>query len=193
MKKTVFLTLIISCLLPSLSLAEGYQDASGFMTGFTHPILGFDHLLAMLSVGILSALLGGRAIWTVPLAFVIFMLIGGIMGLNHLPIFSVELCIALSVLFLGLAIAFDSNLPIWLALAAVGFFAIFHGYAHGTEIPFLVKPENYVSGFIAGTTLIHLAGVGIGVITEKLTDGRLLLRFLGAAIAGIGFHLLILP
>ena len=190
MRKIVLATVGIVSLLPSISYAhEG--SGGGFIAGLTHPVLGFDHLLAMLSVGILSAQMGGQAIWRVPLTFVLVMLAGGILGINSVPLFSVELGIAVSVLALGIAIALEKKLPPLFAMVFVGFFAIFHGHAHGTEMPSLSKPLFYACGFVIGTAGIHIAGVLIGIIAERLKEGKQLLRYAGAGIAGVGFHLII--
>lgn len=145
----------------------------------------------MLSVGILSAQMGGRAIWVVPSSFVGAMLMGGILGMQGIPLFSVELGIALSVLALGIALAAEKKLSPILAMIFVGFFAIFHGHAHGTEMPALSEPLLYVLGFIVGTAGIHIAGVSVGLFSKALNDGPKLLRYIGAGIAGIGFHIII--
>lgn len=190
MRKIALATIGILPFLPSISYAhEG--SGGGFVAGLTHPVLGFDHLLAMLSVGILSAQMGGQAIWKVPFTFVLVMLGGGILGINGVPIFSVELGIALSVLALGVAIALEKKLSSLLAMVFVGFFAVFHGHAHGTEMPSLSKPLFYAGGFVVGTAGIHIAGVLVGIIAERLKDGAQLLRYAGAGIAGIGFHLIV--
>ncbi|WP_156948195.1 HupE/UreJ family protein [Marinobacterium jannaschii] len=165
----------------------------GFMAGLSHPVLGFDHLLAMISVGVLSAQMGGRAIWQVPLTFVFLMLLGGVAGMQKVPLFSVELGIAISVLALGIAIAAESKFSALLAITFVGFFAIFHGHAHGTEMPYLAKPVLYALGFVAGTAAIHIAGVVIGLVSQRYQQGVAVLRYTGAAIAGIGFHLILMP
>ncbi len=189
--RTVALSILgVVLFFPSMSYAhEG--AGGGFTAGLTHPVLGFDHLLAMLSVGILSAQMGGQAIWRVPLTFVLVMLGGGILGINGIPLFSVELGIALSVLALGIAIALETKLSSLLAMVFVGFFAIFHGHAHGTEMPFLSKPLFYACGFVLGTAGIHIAGVLIGLIAERIKEGGQLLRYVGAGIAGVGFHLIV--
>lgn len=161
MKKT--LILLTALLFPSLAFAHGTLKTGGFVSGLTHPVLGFDHLLAMISVGILSAQMGGRAVWTVPLTFVSVMLVGGFIGTLGLPLFSVELCIALSVFALGVALAAEKKLAPKHAMTFVGFFAIFHGHAHGTEMPQLSNPFLYALGFVVGTSLIHIAGVLVGV------------------------------
>ncbi|GIU32550.1 urease accessory protein UreJ [Shewanella hafniensis] len=170
--------------------AHEIHSGGGFMSGFNHPVLGFDHLLAMLSVGMLSTQLGGRAIWTVPLAFVTFMLVGGILGLYAIAVPFVEIGIALSVLLLGLAIAFDRQIPLLFAMAFVGVFAIFHGHAHGAEMPELASPVLYALGFLFGTAVIHLGGVMIGLGMQRMTGQRNLMRVTGAAIAAMGGYLL---
>ena len=190
MRRIVLAAAGMVALVPSISYAHG-GAGGGFTAGLTHPVLGFDHLLAMLSVGILSAQMGGQAIWRVPLTFVLVMLGGGILGINGVPIISVELGIAFSVLALGVAIALEKKLPPLLAMVFVGIFAIFHGHAHGTEMPSLSKPVFYACGFVLGTAGIHVAGVLIGIIAERLKDGGQLLRYAGAGIAGIGFHLIV--
>ncbi|MGI2155160.1 HupE/UreJ family protein [Shewanella oncorhynchi] len=170
--------------------AHEIHSGGGFMSGFNHPVLGFDHLLAMLSVGMLSTQLGGRAIWTVPLAFVTFMLVGGILGLYAIAVPFVEIGIALSVLLLGLAIAFDRQIPLLFAMAFVGVFAIFHGHAHGAEMPELASPVLYALGFLFGTAVIHLGGVMIGLGMQRMTGQRNLMRVTGVAIAAMGGYLL---
>ena len=158
----------------------------GFSNGLTHPVFGPDHLLAMLSVGILSAQMGGRAIWTVPLAFVSFMLVGGILGMLGIPFFFVEIGIAVSVLTLGLAIASDKKFPIGLAMTGVAFFALFHGHAHGAEMPASAQPVLYALGFVLGTTLIHLLGVAIGWASTQHFSNAARLRWAGVCIALMG-------
>ena len=162
------------------------------MSGLSHPVLGFDHLLALISVGILSAQMGGRSIWTVPSTFVGVMLIGGVLGMQGVALFSVELGIAFSVFALGIALAAEKKVPAVLAMIFVGFFAVFHGHAHGTEMPNLAKPELYALGFFIGTANIHIVGVLVGIFAQKTPSGEQLLRFLGAGIAGIGFYLVVM-
>ncbi|MCS6207004.1 HupE/UreJ family protein [Shewanella baltica] len=189
MARIVLLLLLTLCWIAPVSAHE-IHSGGGFMSGFNHPVLGFDHLLAMLSVGMLSTQLGGRAIWTVPLAFVTFMLVGGILGLYAIAVPFVEIGIALSVLLLGLAIAFDRQIPLLFAMAFVGVFAIFHGHAHGAEMPALASPVLYALGFLFGTAVIHLGGVMIGLGMQRMTGQRNLMRVTGAAIAAMGGYLL---
>lgn len=182
--------LILLSLLIAPASAHEIDSGGGFMAGFNHPVLGFDHLLAMLSVGMLSTQLGGRAIWTVPLAFVCFMLVGGILGLYAIAVPFVEIGIALSVLLLGVAIACDRQLPLLFAMAFVGVFAIFHGHAHGMEMPELASPVLYAFGFLFGTAVIHLGGVMLGLGMQRVTGQRSLMRLSGVAIAAMGGYLL---
>uniref|UniRef100_UPI004048D1FD HupE/UreJ family protein n=1 Tax=Shewanella baltica TaxID=62322 RepID=UPI004048D1FD len=189
MARIGLLLLLTLCWTAPVSAHE-IHSGGGFMSGFNHPVLGFDHLLAMLSVGMLSTQLGGRAIWTVPLAFVTFMLVGGILGLYAIAVPFVEIGIALSVLLLGLAIAFDRQIPLLFAMAFVGVFAIFHGHAHGAEMPALASPVLYALGFLFGTAVIHLGGVMIGLGMQRMTGQRNLMRVTGAAIAAMGGYLL---
>ncbi|EHC08301.1 HupE/UreJ family protein [Shewanella baltica] len=189
MARIGLLLLLTLCWTAPVSAHE-IHSGGGFMSGFNHPVLGFDHLLAMLSVGMLSTQLGGRAIWTVPLAFVVFMLVGGILGLYAIAVPFVEIGIALSVLLLGLAIAFDRQIPLLFAMAFVGVFAIFHGHAHGAEMPALASPVLYALGFLFGTAVIHLGGVMIGLGMQRMTGQRNLMRVTGAAIAAMGGYLL---
>ncbi len=172
---------------PSVFAHEGtISNVGSLLSGLTHPVLGPDHLLAMLSVGLLSAQIGGRAIWTVPATFVGVMAVGGSMGLLAAGFTLTELGIGLSVVVLGIAIAAERSLPIRVALAAVALFAIFHGYAHGLEMPQTAQPLLYALGFLSGTALIHIAGVIIGDISQHYPRGRQLLRLGGGAIAAIG-------
>ncbi|MBF0589097.1 MAG: HupE/UreJ family protein [Magnetococcales bacterium] len=179
-------------LLPSTAFAHifSFGEDAGFMAGLGHPVLGYDHLLAMVSVGMLSAQMGGRAIWTVPAAFVSVMVLGGVLGLAGMPLPGVEYGIALSILGLGIAIASEKKLPTLVAMIAVGIFAIFHGHAHGTEIPKMALPLWYVLGFMTGTSILHLVGVGIGWATGRMKHGHEMLRFAGAGIATIGLYIM---
>jgi len=183
--------------LPLLSLCEAAfaheepDDGVGFATGLLHPALGFDHFLAMLSVGILSAQIGGRAIWYIPATFVLVMIVGGVLGMNGTPVPSVEMGIAVSVLILGIALATERYLPTWIALGCVGVFGVFHGHAHGTEMPVIADPWLYALGFVTGTAVIHLSGVGIGLGSVRLQRGATLLRVLGVAVAIAGAHLVL--
>ena len=162
-----------------------------FLSGITHPVLGFDHLLAMVSVGMISAQIGGRAIWTVPATFVVVMFFGGLLGLNYGGLTGYEIGIAISVLLLGSALAADKKLNAGFAMIAVAVFAVFHGYAHGEEIPTIAEPPPYVAGFMTGTIILHIAGVILADISTHYEKGKILLRFLGGFIALSGMYFLI--
>lgn len=185
--------LLVAGLCPGLVLAhEGTSLPYGsFLAGLTHPVLGLDHFLAMVSVGILSAQIGGRAIWTVPATFVSVMAVGGVLGLVDIGLGPTELGIALSVLVLGIAIAAERKLPVALAMLAVGIFAIFHGYAHGAEMPSVAEPVRYAAGFLSGTAALHIMGLVIGDISQHYERGKLMLRIAGGAIAGVGTGFLV--
>jgi len=169
----------------------------GALAGFLHPLLGLDHLLAMIAVGLLSTQIGGRAIWYVPAAFVVAMALGGIIAILGVPLLFVEYGITASVLVLGLAIFADRNLPVRVAMIFVGLFAIFHGYAHGTELPAAAATESvayiaaYVNGFLIATAGLHLIGVFLGMIIEKSPRGALTMRLSGALLAIIGIFLIV--
>ena len=189
MKKVLFGVFIV-CLFPGLAQAHVLSGEGGLLSGLMHPVLGFDHFLAMLSVGILSSQLGGRAIWTVPLTFVSVMAFGAFIGIKAIPLPGVEYGIALSVLILGIALAMEKKLvPIW-AMLCVGVFATFHGHAHGTEMPKIVSPVIYSLGFLLGTAGIHLAGVLIGIVSGRTVKGAGILRYVGAGISGVGVHII---
>ena len=189
----IFICAIAAVLVPSLVFAhEGASLPYGsFIGGLSHPVLGVDHFLAMVSVGILSAQIGGRAIWTVPATFVGVMALGGLLGYIDIGLTAIEAGIAISVLALGVAIAVDRKLPISLAMTAVGFFAIFHGYAHGAEMPAVANSITYAAGFLTGTAALHLFGVLIGDIARRNVHGNSVLRLAGGAIAGTGALFLI--
>lgn len=185
------LLVLLSGLIPSLSMAHPIMKEGGFASGLAHPALGIDHFIAMLSVGLLSVQLGGRAIWTVPATFVLFVLVGGVMGMLDIPLFTVEAGIASSVLVLGSAILADRRIPVVWAMTGVAIFGLFHGHAHGTEMPGFVHPAAYASGFVLGTALIHLLGVGLGWLATRNRVGTLALRACGAGVAILGANFLL--
>jgi urease accessory protein len=174
---------------PALAHENQVIAYGSFLAGLTHPVLGLDHLLAMVSVGIVSVLIGGRAIWTVPGTFVAMMSVGAAVGWSGLdvPSILVESAIALSVILLGGVIVLDAKLPLPAAMASVGFFGFFHGYAHGAEIPDIAAPMEYAPGFLLGTVLLHLTGVLIGDIARRYKRGVTVLRIAGGVFVVIGF------
>ncbi len=164
------------------------QDAGGFGSGLAHPLTGLDHFLAMFAVGLWGAQIGGRSVWTLPATFPLVMAAAALAGMAGLPLGHVETGIALSILALGLLIALRLPLPEALALVVVGTFAVFHGYAHGVELPLSADPALYAIGFVLATGAIHLIGIAVGLLIGRPFGGRLAQGLGGAiALAGIGF------
>jgi urease accessory protein len=163
---------------------------NGFVAGFMHPLMGLDHVLAMLGVGIWAAQLGKRAIWLVPTAFVTVMIGGAALAVSGAPMPMVEFGIAGSVLAIGALIAFGARMPVALAMSLVGAFAMFHGHAHGTELPGFAHPAAYGAGFAAATALLHAAGLGIAYLVRQHA-ARLPFRIAGAMMAAVGGGLLL--
>lgn len=164
---------LTAVLTPTLAFAHtGVGDTHGFVHGFMHPVTGLDHILAMVTVGILAWQLGGRALWALPTAFLGAMAIGGALGVAGVDLPFVELGIALSVVVLGGAVALGIKAPLAFAIGLAGFFAIFHGHAHGTEMPDDAGGLAYGVGFMLGTTLLHLAGIATGFLAGRLAESR---------------------
>lgn len=173
------------------TLAHAHADhgvADGFLSGLLHPLFGADHVLAMVAVGLWGAFLGMPAIWLLPVVFPLVMAFGGALGVLGLPIPMVETGIAASALVLGLMVLFAVRPPLWVAAAVVGVFAIFHGHAHGTELPAAQSALSYSVGFVLSTGLLHAAGVAFGLLL-RWPQGTLAVRAGGAviAVAGVGF------
>jgi urease accessory protein len=194
MKRLVQLALLALCLVPTEALAHvGVGSTSGLMHGFMHPLSGLDHQLAMILVGIFAYQLGGRALWLVPLTFVSVMAFGGFLGVMGVPVPFVEVGIALSVIVLGTIVAFGVKATVAVAMGVVGLFAIFHGHAHGSEMPLDTSGFEYAVGFMMATTLLHAIGIGIGFVigmTSK-TLGDNVYRVAGgvASVAGVALLL----
>lgn len=170
----------------------GTGATAGLAYGFLHPLGGLDHLLAMLGIGLLAAFLGGRALWLVPAAFLVMMAAGGLLGFAAVGLPFVELGIALSIVMIGGALAWARSLPLILAMALAGLFAVFHGHAHGTEMPAAASGLAYGLGFLAGTALLHGAGIGLGLGLDKLAGAasRKLARTGGAVVGLAGLVIL---
>jgi len=160
-------------------------QASGFVTGFLHPLSGADHVLAMVAVGLWGAQLGAPAIWVLPVAFPLVMAMGAMLGFLGVPIPGVEYGIAASAIVLGTAVAFAMRPPLVIAALVVGCFAIFHGHAHGTELPPGQSALLYSMGFVMATGCLHAVGIGIGTV-HRWSWGQRLLRAAGAAVAAGG-------
>ncbi len=188
--KQKLLLLSLALLLPSLALAHSGEGVmGGFVSGFKHPIMGWDHLVAMVAVGLWGAILLRPAIWVLPITFPMVMALGAVLGILGLPVPFIEPGIALSGLVLGLVILLAWKAPLWAAMALVSIFAIFHGHAHGTELPEAANPLTYAVGFVLGTGLLHLAGIGLGFL-DKLPKGIYLIRGFGGIIAVCGLAFL---
>ncbi|WP_288928257.1 HupE/UreJ family protein [uncultured Maritimibacter sp.] len=172
-------------LVASVAAAHTDSDVGGFISGFTHPILGWDHVIAMVAVGLWGAFLGKPAIYILPVVFPLVMAVGGALGVLGVPIPAVETGIALSGVVLGLLIAFAVRAPLWVAGVIVGVFAIFHGHAHGAELPDAANPFAYGIGFVIGTGLLHLGGIALGLLVGSAA-GRIVVRAAGALIAAVG-------
>lgn len=157
----------------------------GFTSGLLHPVTGLDHVVAMVAVGLWGVFLGRRAMWALPVIFPMVMALGGALGVMGMPLPYVEPGIALSGIILGLMVAFAVKAPLWAAGLLVGVFAIFHGHAHGTELPEAASPLTYAIGFVIATGLLHLAGIAFGLV-EKWPSGKIAIRVGGVAIAVIG-------
>ena len=186
-------TAILLTLLPSAAFAHvGVGNTNGLFQGFVHPISGIDHVLTMVAVGLFATQLGRGAIWPVPLTFVSVMMLAGVLGMMGLGLPFVEIGIALSVVVLGLAVAFQLSTPTTVAMALVGFFAIFHGHAHGAEMPESVSGYAYGIGFLLATAALHAVGIGLGLAIGS--PGRVfeqcITRVSGGAMAAIEIVLL---
>ena len=183
----VLLTLVLTQ--PALGHEDQVIEYGSFLAGLTHPVLGLDHLLALVSVGIVSAIIGGRAIWTVPGMFVIMMGVGGITGWLFPDVFAgtvTEIAIASTVILRGGLLVWGQAIPVSAATAAVAFFGFFHGYAHGSEIPDIADTLVYAVGFMLGTILLHLTGVLIAEVAKRYQYGLLVLRGAGMLFVVIG-------
>jgi urease accessory protein len=165
----------------------GAGETNSFGAGFTHPFLGLDHITVMVAVGLWAALKGGRALWVWPATFVSVMLVGGALGMAQVPVPFVEPGILASVVALGLLVALAVDLPIWTGGLIIGLFAIFHGHAHGTEVPAAVSGIQYMAGFAAATALLHALGISGALVLGK--RHREIVRVAGAACALIGLAL----
>jgi urease accessory protein len=163
--------------------------SGGLASGLLHPLTGMDHLVAMVAVGIWGAQLGAPAIWVLPITFPLVMALGGVMGVLHIPLPMPEVVIALSALVLGVAVAMRLRLPFTAAAVVVAAFAVFHGHAHGAELPGSANPLAYGVGFVVATGLLHLCGITIGTLTRWPAGARLL-QGLGVLIAALGCYFL---
>ena len=181
--------LLILFFLGLSSSAFAHADAAslqgGFASGFMHPLSGLDHIVAMVAVGLWGVFLGKPAIWVLPIIFPLVMAFGGALGVVGIDIPAIETGIALSGIVLGLAVAFAVKPPLWVAGLVVGVFAIFHGHAHGTELPNATSPLVFSVGFVTATGLLHLLGIAFGELA-RWSWGEKVVRTGGVVIAAIG-------
>jgi urease accessory protein len=175
--------LLLVLLSPLTAFAHAQQGvAAGFLSGLGHPIAGLDHVLAMVAVGLWGVQLGAPAVWLLPVAFPMVMAMGGMLGLMGVPLPGVEYGIAASAIVLGTAVLFEIRPPLAVAAIVVGIFAIFHGHAHGTELPAGESALLYSMGFVVATGCLHALGIGIGVV-HRWWWGQAVLRVAGAVVA----------
>lgn len=181
-------------LLPTAAFAHpGAHHASGLIQGFMHPVSGIDHILAMVLVGLLAWQIGGRALWMVPATFLAVMAAAGAAGVAGMDIPLVETGIALSVVVLGAVVASGVRAPLAVAMGLAGLFAIFHGHAHGAEMPSDAAGLSYGLGFLVATAALHLGGIGAGVAIGKVGQrhGALVFRAAGSLAMAAGVVLLV--
>lgn len=163
----------------------GSASAGGFLAGLAHPLIGLDHLLAMLAVGLWASMIGRPALRLLPIVFPLLMVFGGALAMSGISLPGVETGIALSALVLGLMVVFAVKLPLAMAAVIVGIFAIVHGHAHATELPATANVFTYTTGFVITTTSLHLFGIALGKLTE-VKYGKYIVHGTGALIAMAG-------
>ncbi|MGF1870741.1 HupE/UreJ family protein [Photobacterium indicum] len=182
MKKTYLLSGLLALFSPLALAHPGHIGTHGFESGFIHPLTGMDHLSVMVAVGMLAALLGGQARYRLPLAFVAVMILGGILGVSGLVLPGVEIGIALSVVAMGILLCSSARLSEKAALALVMGFALFHGMAHGMEMPLNGQALYYFSGFVLATTMLHMFGIFLVQVAVSCMKNRVILNAVGFGI-----------
>ncbi len=189
-KKSAALGVALLMLAPATVLAhQETGQITGFASGFLHPISGLDHVLAMVAVGLWGAVLGSPAIWVLPVAFPLTMAFGGLMGLLGIPLPGIEIGIAISAVVLGIMVLAQLRPPLWAAALLVAFFAIFHGYAHGKELPEGTSALLYSFGFVVATGLLHLCGILLGE-AHRWAVGQKAVQAAGGGVALAGLFFL---
>ena len=183
--------LLATLMAPSLAHAHvGVSETSGFLRGMGHPLGGLDHICAMVAVGLWAAQMGGRSIWAIPVTFIAVMALGGVLGMIGINVPYLETGIVVSVLTLGVLISASVRLPLAASVAIVGLFAIFHGQAHGAEMPETASGIAYGAGFLIATAFLHACGIGLGIAIQNLASPKII-RFAGIAIVFCGGYILL--
>src|SRR3954452_23766182 len=185
MRRPRVLEILPALIFATPAFAHTGEGAGGFLAGLSHPVFGADHVIAMVAVGMWGAVLGPPAIWLLPIIFPLVMAFGGVLGIAGVPLPAVETGIAASAIVLGLMVALAARPPLWIAAALVGAFAIFHGYAHGRELPDDANALAFSAGFVMATGALHLAGIAFGLLA-RWPAGQLAVRGAGGAIALAG-------
>ena len=175
----------VALLLATPAFAHTGEGSGGFLAGLAHPVFGPDHVVAMIAVGLWGAFLGQPAIFLLPIVFPLVMAFGGVLGILGAPLPAVETGIASSAIVLGVMVALAARPPLWIAAVLVGAFAIFHGYAHGRELPDGANAVAFSAGFVIATGLLHLTGIAFGLLT-RWPAGRLAVRGAGGVVALVG-------
>jgi urease accessory protein len=189
--KGLLILLCVVCVMmagPALAHSEK-GEAIDFWSGFTHPLFGLDHVVAMVAVGLWGAFLGPPALWILPVVFPLVMAIAGAAGVFGVPVVGIETGIALSAIALGAMVALAAKPPLWVAALLVGGFAVFHGYAHGAELPIGADAISFSMGFVIATGLLHLSGIAFGALSQW-PSGRIAVQAAGGVITLIGFGFL---
>ena len=185
LSRLILAALIVAVLAAPALAHSGEGSAGGFLSGLAHPLFGPDHVVAMVAVGLWGAFLRAPAIWLLPIVFPLVMAFGGVLGIVGVPLPAVETAIAASAIVLGAMVALAARPPFWAAAALVGAFAIFHGYAHGKELPDGANAVAFAAGFVIATGLLHLTGIAFGQVA-RWPAGRLAVRAAGGVIAAVG-------
>ena len=181
----MLVAIALGAILSAPALAHTGESGGGFISGLAHPVFGPDHVVAMVAVGLWGAFLGQPAIWLLPIVFPLVMALGGVLGILGAPMVAVETAIATSAIVLGLMVALAARPPLWTAVTLVGAFAIFHGYAHGKELPDGANAVAFSAGFVIATGLLHLCGIAFGGLS-RWPAGRCAVRAAGGVIALVG-------
>ena len=179
-------SVLLALLWPTRALAHAPGgESAGLLSGLRHPVSGLDHILAMVAVGLWGAQLGPPALWLLPVTFPMVMAFGGMLGLMGFALPGIEIGIAVSAIVLGVMVGWEARPPLWVAAVVVGFFAIFHGHAHGAELPAGADALLYSIGFVVATGCLHAVGIGLGLI-HRWPAGKVTLRAAGVAVALAG-------